>query len=360
MPGDSSDAARIAWLGALAGVIFVVWIATDVSANAGLGFFYLVPIGLATWWFGRRGGAIAIAGCVALYVVGDLVQPVSDFAAAFAVRLIAFIAVATIVAFLRERQLVLEHSAEELETIRAALTPSALPELPGLDAGFAFVASEFGVSGDFFLLTNGPDDSTVAIVGDVVGHGPRAARLATFIRTQFSAFVASTSDPAELLMLTNRALVDRPGETHELVSAICLRFQSEGPRLTWAVAGHPPPRRLPGLEEMTPVGATFLLGLTAGLELSNAEAVLASDEGVLAHTDGATDVRRDGVLLGATGLIRLLIPLARLPAQELAIEAEKAILDWTDQPIRDDLCLLVLRPTENQPPPPAASEAVAG
>lgn len=346
MEGSASDTVRAAWLGALAGAVFVAWIATDVSVNAGIAFFYLVPIGLATWWFGRRAGALAVAGCAALYVLGDAIRPVPDFAAAFAVRLIAFAAVAAIVAFLRERLIVLEHSAEELEAIRAALTPSALPELPGLEAGFAFLPSEYGVSGDFFLLTNGPDESTVAIIGDVVGHGPRAARLATFIRAQFSAFVASTSDPAELLMLTNRALVDRPGEEHELVSAICLRFRSEDSRLAWAVAGHPPPRRLPGLEELPRAGATFLLGSIPGLELRNAEAELNAGEGVLTHTDGATDVRRGGALLGGAGLARLLSPLTALPAQELAAEAEKAILDWTDEPIRDDLCLLVLRPRD--------------
>ncbi len=343
MSGSMSDAARIAWLCALALVVFVVWIATDVSANAGIGFFYLVPIGLAAWWFGRRAAAVAVAACAALYITGDLIQPVSDFGAAFAVRLIAFVAIAAVVSFLRERLIVLEHSAEELDTIRAALTPSALPELPGVDVGTAFVPSEYGVSGDFFLLTNGPDDSTVVIVGDVVGHGPDAARLATFIRTRFAAYAANTSDPAELLMLTNRALVGRPGEEHELVSAVCLRFQSQDARLSWAVAGHPPPLRLPGLDELAPVGPTFLLGSNHDLDLTNAEITLAAGEGVLAYTDGATDVRREGELLGLCGLSQLLAPLVSLPAQALAGQAEKAITEWADGPIRDDLCLLVLK-----------------
>lgn len=344
MPGSTSDTARIAWLCALALLVFVVWIATDVSANAGIAFFYLVPIGLATWWLGRRAAMVAVAACVSLYIIGDLIQPVPDFGAAFAVRLIAFIALAAIVSILRERLIVLEHSAEELETIRAALTPSALPDLPGVDVGTAFVPSEYGVSGDFFLLTNGPDDSTVVVVGDVVGHGPDAARLATFIRTRFAAYAANTSDPAELLMLTNRALVGRPGEEHELVSAVCLRFPSNGARISWAVAGHPPPLRLPGLEELEPEGSTFLLGSNADLVLTNAQTTLATGEGVLAYTDGATDVRREGDLLGLGGLSQLLAPLVRLPARALAAKAEKTITEWADGPIRDDLCLLVLKP----------------
>ncbi len=345
----TSDSVRIAWLCALALGIFVVWIATDVSANAGIGFFYAVPIGLAAWWLGRRGAAIAVVGCASLYIVGDLIQPVPDFAAAFAVRLFAFLAVAAVASFLHERFLALEDSAEELEEIRAALMPAALPDLPGIEVSAAFAASEFGVSGDFYLLTNGPDDSTVAVVGDVVGHGPRAARLATFIRTQFAAFVGSTSDPAELLMLTNRALVERPGEERELVSAVCLRFQAEDSRLSWAAAGHPLPLRLPKLRELPLAGRTFLLGSDVNLTLSNAEMELNAGEGILAYTDGATDVRRAGALLGLNGLTRLLSPIAELPPAQFAAEAERAILEWTDQPVRDDLCLLAFGPKEKAP-----------
>lgn len=341
---DISNSVRLAWIVATALTVFLLWITTEASANAGVGFFYMVPIGLAAWWGGGRWAASAVAGCIALYAAGSLIQPVPDFGLALAVRLIAFAAVAALVSIARERVSVLEHSAEELEDIRAALTPSELVEVPHVDAATAFVPSDHGVSGDFYLLTNGPDGSTVAIVGDVVGHGPQAARLATFIRASFAAFVANTSDPGELLSMANGALIDRPGPEHELVSAVCLRFQAEGTELSWAVAGHPPPLRLPLLEALRPDGETFLLGTDPDLELSTAHASLDPEGGVLVYTDGATDVRQGGALLGLNGLSRLVKPLAQLPARAMAAQAEKAILAWTDEPLRDDLCLLVLRP----------------
>lgn len=328
--------------------MFVVWISTDVSANAGIAFFYAVPIGLAAWWFGGRAAAIAVVGCCVLYNAGTLVQPISHYGISMAIRLAVFVGVAVVVSFLREKLSALEHSAEELETIRAALTPTSLPELPNVEAAAAFVPSELGVSGDFYLITNGPDDSTVAIIGDVVGHGPEAARLATFIRARFAAFTASTSDPADLLVLTNESLNDRPGSRHELVSAVCLRFQAGGTRLSWAVAGHPPPLRLPELRELPAAGTTFLLGAEAELELRTAETVLGAGEGVVLYTDGATDVRQGGSLLGLDGLSSLLAPLVRLPAQAMAPQIESAIMDWTDEPIHDDLCVLVLRPRRFQ------------
>lgn len=346
VPGTDSRIARIAWICASAAAVFVAWLLAGTAGPTGIGFFYAIPVGLATWWEGRRAGAIAVVVCCGLYALGTAFEPVPQFGIALAIRAVAFVAVFLLVAALRERLAVLEHSAEELEAIRAALTPSSLPELADVDAAAAFVPSEYGVSGDFYLLTNAPDGSTVAVVGDVTGHGPEAARLATFVRARFAALAAGSSDPAELLRLANAALLERPRARREkdLVSAVCLRFQPRDSTLSWAVAGHPPPLRLPGLQALAPVGETLLLGVDAELALSTAEMTLGRDDGVLVYTDGATDVRQGGAMLGREGLERLLSPLAALPARALATEIEDAVLAWADGPIRDDLCVLVLKP----------------
>lgn len=338
-----SNAARAIWTCVAALLVFVLWLVVGSSPQIGIAFFYAIAIGMASWWFGWRGGAVAVLACLALYLVGTAIKPVSHFGVALVLRAAVFVAVAAGVAIVRERLLALEHSAEELEAIRAALAPPSLPELAGVDVAAAFVPSELGVSGDFYLVTNGPDGSTVAVVGDVVGHGPRAARLATFIRARFAALAASTSDPAELLALANQALVDRPGR-EQLVSAACVRFQAQGPTLSWAVAGHPLPVHLPSLRELPARGPTFMLGAEPDLSLANADLRLEGEEGVFVYTDGATDVRRDGALLGREGLLRLLGPLTELRAEAIAGRLQEAILDWADQPIRDDLCMLVLKP----------------
>lgn len=314
------------------------------STNVGIAFFFSVPIGLASWWFGPRVGLLVAAACLCLYAIDDAIDPVSEFGLAVAIRGIFFLAVAAAVSAVADRMRALEHSAEELEAIRAALAPADLPEVPDVDAAAAFVPSELGVSGDFYLLTNGPDGSTVAIVGDVVGHGPAAARLATFVRARFAAFAANTSDPAELLTLANTALAERPGREHELVSAVCVRLRVGDSTISWARAGHPPPLLLPGLAELAADGSTFLLGAEERLRLENTESSIGGSEGLVIYTDGATDVRRGREMLGLEGLRRILAPLSGLRARVIAGEIERAILDWADRPIRDDLCLLVLKP----------------
>lgn len=343
MPGVTSRTARIVWIASAVLVVFGVWVALS-AVNSGLTFFYSVPVGLTAWWFGRRAALAVALLCIALYVIASAIHPVPEFGLALLVRSAFLLTTALGVAWIAERLRTLEHSAEELEAIRAALTPADLPDLPGVDAGAAFVPSELGVSGDFFLLTNGPDGSTVAIVGDVVGHGPEAARLATFIRTRFAAFAASTSDPAELLTLANTALAERPGRKSELVSAICVRLDPEDQTICWARAGHPPPLRLPALEEVPADGSTFLLGADEALELENTESSVEDSEGLVVYTDGATDVRRGKEMLGLDGLMGILAPLCGLGAQVMVSEVERAILAWADRPIRDDLCLVVLKP----------------
>jgi sigma-B regulation protein RsbU (phosphoserine phosphatase) len=74
------------------------------------------------------------------------------------------------------------------------------------------------------------------------------------------------------------------------------------------------------------------------------ESLIGGSEGLMIYTDGATDVRRGREMLGLEGLRGVLAPLPGLSARVIAGEIERAILAWADRPIRDDLCLLVLKP----------------
>ena len=113
-------------------------------------------------------------------------------------------------AVLQNRLDTAEHELDDLRAIRDALTPPELPQRPGLDLAAAFlppVAEQ--VSGDFYLVAEGPQDSTVLVVGDVVGHGLNAARRAAFVRTAFAATAPFSDDPCRLLSWANTALIER-------------------------------------------------------------------------------------------------------------------------------------------------------
>src|SRR4029450_6927639 len=99
-----------------------------------------------------------------------------------------------------------EHELEDLRAIRDALTPPELPDRPGLELAATFVPVAEQVSGDFYLVAEGPQDSTLMVIGDVVGHGMRAGRRAAFVRTTFAATAPFSDDPCQLLSWANTAL----------------------------------------------------------------------------------------------------------------------------------------------------------
>ena len=153
---------------------------------------------------------------------------------------------------LRRRLAVAEHELEDLRAIRDALTPSQLPQRPGLELAAAFVPTE-QVSRDFYLVAEGPQDATVLVIGDVVGHGLNAARRAAFTNKGVAATAPFTDDPWRLLSWANTALVERAGTSGDFVTAACMTFLPHDRLLRFAYAGHPPALRMSdGLELVAP------------------------------------------------------------------------------------------------------------
>jgi sigma-B regulation protein RsbU (phosphoserine phosphatase) len=247
---------------------------------------------------------------------------------------------------LRERLDVAELELEDLRAIRDALTPPNLPERPGLDLAAAFLpAVAERVSGDFYLVGEGPQDSTVLVVGDVVGHGVEAARRAAFVRTTFAATAPFSDDPARLLSWANTALIERAGIGAKFVTAACVTYLPRERLLRWAYAGHPPALRLEDGEELlaphqgTPLGVREEPGCEEGSRRVTAGA------GVLLYTDGLTEARRDDKPFGLDAVSATLSSLhAPSPSEAIAVLRAR-VAGFAYGRLTDDLCLLAARIT---------------
>ncbi len=247
---------------------------------------------------------------------------------------------------LRERLDVAEHELEDLRAIRDALTPPELPTRPGLELAAAFLpAAAERVSGDFYLVAEGPEDSTVLVIGDVIGHGLEAARRAAFVRTVFAATAPFSDDPCRLLTWANAALIERAGLTTQFVTAACVTYLPSGQRLRWAYAGHPPAVRLAdGRELVAPLQGTPL-GVRADPESVEGSRRATGGEGVLLYTDGLTETRRDGEQFGVDGLRATLGGVRRPSAPEAVALLRARIADFANGVLTDDLSLLAARVT---------------
>jgi serine phosphatase RsbU (regulator of sigma subunit) len=245
---------------------------------------------------------------------------------------------------LRERLDAAEHELEDLRAIRDALTPPELPRRPGLDLAAAFLPAEAEqVSGDFYLVAEGPQDGTVLVVGDVIGHGLEAARRAAFVRTTFAAVAPFSDDPCSLLSWAHVALTERVGTTGEFVTAACATYLPEEQLLRWAYAGHPPALWLDDGQPLVAPKQGTPLGVGDGPECVEGSRRLTAREGVMIYTDGLTEARRGGELFGLDAVTAALAGL-RTPSPSEAIAILRArVSEFAYGGLTDDLCLLAAR-----------------
>jgi serine phosphatase RsbU (regulator of sigma subunit) len=241
---------------------------------------------------------------------------------------------------LRARLDAAEYELEDLRAVRDALTPFELPERPGLDLAAAFEPAAERVSGDFYLVAEGPQDSTVLVVGDVVGHGLRAAQRAAFVRTAFVSTAPFSDDPRKLLGWANAALVERAGPSYDFVTAACVTYLPDNQILRWAYAGHPPALWLHNGRQLAALKQGIPLGLAD--EPAYAEGSLRSDDpaGVLLYADGLTEARRHGELFGLDRVNAALAELADPTPRQAVDLLRTRVAEFADGPLTDDLCLL--------------------
>jgi serine phosphatase RsbU (regulator of sigma subunit) len=330
-----------AWIAAATLAVFVSRLGLHDSGDVGISFLYLVPVGLASWWFGLRAGVAVAAGCIGLYVLTVSLYPVDHVVGSTIVRSAVLLAAAVIAAELSVQRRRLGDATDELHALRQALTPAAIPSLPGLDVAVKFLPAEHGVSGDFYLVTNGPRGTNIAIVGDVCGHGPAAAQRATFARATLASVAASAEDPAEILRLVNATLLERWAD-HNFLTATCISHDPAKQTVVWATAGHPRPIRLGDLTELG--GGGPLLGVLADAQFPAGRASLEPAEGLVLYTDGLLDAKGEaGSRFGRDRLEELLAGCAGSSAAEIVEVLSQAVRSFAAGALADDVCVMVLR-----------------
>jgi serine phosphatase RsbU (regulator of sigma subunit) len=247
-------------------------------------------------------------------------------------------------AVLRQRLDEAENELDDLRAIRDALTPPELMRRPGLELAAVFepAASE-RVSGDFYLVAEGPRNSSILVVGDVIGHGLNAARRAAFVRTAFVVTAPFSDDPCQLLSWANTALIERAGTSLDFVTAACVTYLPGEQLLRWAYAGHPPALWLDDGRELTAPAQGTLLGTGADPGCVEGSLRTPPGTGLLLYTDGLTEARHAGAQFGLDRVSEALAGLHR-PSPSEAIAALRArVAEFASGRLTDDLCMLAAR-----------------
>jgi sigma-B regulation protein RsbU (phosphoserine phosphatase) len=216
---------------------------------------------------------------------------------------------------LRERDRTHQQRIEEelrwAAELQRALFAGRLPSVAAVQLSSCYrPMPEFGCGGDYCDAIAHADGCVTLLVGDVAGHGVRAALVASFLKALVGSVIADTArsgSPAALgpLLgsLNERICSSMPDSLGMLVSLAAVTIDPSRREMAVASAGHPPPLFLSG------GSARFLhadsLPLGARKDFSFTPSLHRLEEGdlLILYTDGLVEVRGSSIEDGGARLI---------------------------------------------------------
>ncbi len=228
------------------------------------------------------------------------------------------------------------------ETLQRSLLPERLPDIPGvlLAARYVPATADVEVGGDWYDVVQLPNGEVGVAIGDVAGHGLRAASTMGQLRMALRAYALEDLSPAAVLGRLHH-LVEKL-LPNEMATLVYLVFDPESGSITFSNAGHPPPLMVGAdgrgsyLEEALapPLGAAGLAG-----EFVEWRSEIPPGGTLVLFTDGL--VERRGVSL-RRGLARLREAATAEP--DLDALCQGLLTALVEGEVDDDIALLALRP----------------
>jgi serine phosphatase RsbU (regulator of sigma subunit)/anti-sigma regulatory factor (Ser/Thr protein kinase) len=234
--------------------------------------------------------------------------------------------------------------------LQRALLPETLPLVGGvrLDAAYVPAARGTEVGGDWYDVFPISDQLLGISVGDVAGHGLRAATIMGQARQALRTASYVSADPAAALEYVNRVLCR--SENDVLITAFFATLDLTDGQMKYSLAGHPPPMfvRTGGPVQTLP-GRGFVLGVDARAEYETLEAKIDVGSAVVFFTDGLVEAERN-YFAGIEALRDAIEQEYRNASRNIAQAIVSRV--FARRPPRDDVALLFLGVT-------SLSEAVA-
>jgi PAS domain S-box-containing protein len=242
---------------------------------------------------------------------------------------------------------VYEREHRVAETLQRSLLPEKLPQIEGVALAARYLPAGAGtaVGGDWYDAAELPDGRLALVVGDVVGHGLRAAAVMGQLRNAFRAYAIVESSPSEILARLNRLAMS--SDEGVMATLLYLALDRDTGEVSYASAGHPPALLL------TPEGTQYLeggrsmpVGAAEIATFREERTTLPLDSTLLLYTDGLVEQR-------GTPLDDRFADLAAAAAagsgdlEKLCDEILAGVLGGAEP--TDDVALLAVRPDPVDP-----------
>lgn len=177
------------------------------------------------------------------------------------------------------------------------------PATPRLRFSKRYLPAEM-LAGDFMEILPISTREVGVFIGDVMGHGVRAALLTTFLRGLMEELVPAGDEPGRLLTKMNRSFRSVFGQADDLIfaTAIYLVIDVETGRTRFANAGHTKLLHLRPGSAGTDADALSMpggrsqpaLGIVDQFQFTSSELSLGAGESLLLYTDGLLEAADAG------------------------------------------------------------------
>jgi sigma-B regulation protein RsbU (phosphoserine phosphatase) len=241
-----------------------------------------------------------------------------------------------------------EQLREEMKTIgeiQRSLLPTNFPSIPGMDLA-AYYQTSRSAGGDYYDFFPLPGGKWGILIADVSGHGAPAAVIMAVTHSIFHGYPEPPASPARVLEYANGHLARRyTSDSGTFVTAFYCVYDPASRRLTYANAGHNPPRvkHCPG-SRVTELNEARRPPLGVSLDERYEEATYTLEKGdqFILYTDGITEARNPAGRM--FGLERL--DCALRGCRENAADLIAAVISAVEafgggRPADDDRTLLV-------------------
>ncbi len=182
------------------------------------------------------------------------------------------------------------------QTLQHALLPDTLPQIPGIQTSARYEAGEEGVEigGDWYDVIDLEDGRLLLVVGDVSGHGLRAATTMAELRYAIRAYAAQSDGPAEILTKISRLV--HVSESGQLATVLCATVDTEARQLSITSAGHLPPLLLAdGESRYLDADIGVPIGVQEGTVYRSTTVTVPAGATIIAFTDGLVETRGESL-----------------------------------------------------------------
>ncbi|MBX7073455.1 MAG: PP2C family protein-serine/threonine phosphatase [Pirellulales bacterium] len=239
----------------------------------------------------------------------------------------------------------LDHEFQIVGDIQRALLPAELPRIDGLEMAAHYQTSR-RAGGDYYDFFPLPGGCWGIFIADVSGHGTPAATVMAITHAVAHAFPGPPTPPAEMLNFLNQKLTGRfMSRTSSFVTAFYAIFDPQKRELTYACAGHNPPR-LRRAGQILPLDqvAGLPIGVDFDHQFQDQPLKLETNDLILFYTDGITEAfNSQGQMFGVPRLDASLAAGDASAEQVVSKLVEQLDAFCAGQPVSDDRTLLALR-----------------